>query len=285
MTRSFWILLVSLTHLAVAPYVFARSTGLKLEVATKLGVKTTVDVKAVKVGDPLLDELSGTYTISIYPDKAKLVVQKSDNTFILIPWKDVTEATTRERKHVVKTRNGSEYIGKVKATITSADDPEKEYDLSTATSLKVLETPPERKEARSTAGKKRSEWTLSMAGPESSPISLFDPFFVFSYYSSSGYFLGGTDHEIISRTFFLTVEGERTQANIDDFVLLDFRAVSGKSTLGVKAKDGDLISGALTFSAKDDKGDHKANSWLLAAELPDGCIFALKEPAGKLERK
>lgn len=267
------------------PTVLADSIGLKLEIATRLGVKTTVDVGRADCGDSLLHRLGAGWYGSM--GEPMLAVEKDDGTSILIPWRQITDVSARERTQVVSLRDGSEHSGKLRQIVASSDDPDKKYDLATATSVRIIETPPEKEEADTFPARERKpepekkQWNLWVAAG-TSPMQVTLPRFVFSYYSTSGYILGGSDRTAIARSFSVTVNGEGMQANIDDFELLELGVTGDKPSLSVKAKDGEPVSGLFSLSADDDKGNHNAHTWLLAVDQPDGCILALKNPKWKL---
>src|SRR4051812_46921516 len=83
------------TLLVPLPCACAESIGLTLEIATKLGVKTTVEVGRVTSDDPLLNALGAACSSKYSADQALLAVQKEDGGFVLIPWRQISEVTLR----------------------------------------------------------------------------------------------------------------------------------------------------------------------------------------------
>ena len=287
MTRRVTFLAAFIVLVAPAPQFAADLLGLKVEVTTKLGVTTAVTASSHTTDDPLLNALGGSCWYAGDRRGSKLTMEINDNTFILIPWDSIQDVSTREERQVATLKSGVERTGKVKTILVTADEPTRKYDLGGATSLKVLGTRTTDK-LRSRTGRahkaeeRRSEWTMRVVG--NTKTAVLDPRFVFQYYSSSGYVIGGTDREVARASFFVVVGGDRNLANVDDFGVMEVQSDGDKARVTLAAKGSTPVSGTLDLAETDASGEHKAKSWLLAVDLPDGCTVAMKRPKCKLER-
>jgi hypothetical protein len=97
--------------------------------------------------------------------------------------------------------------------------------------------------------------------------------------------MGGSEREVEATNFKVTVDGESVVGELGDFQSVLFSLPGGKPTLTLQAPGGTPVSGPLTLSAKDDKGDHEAREWLIAIDLPNRRTLAVKNAAWKLERR
>jgi len=277
----------------------AKSNRFTLELRTKLGVARRIRVHITRTGDGLLDALGAywgrgvpDYNWEHFPD-ARLAIQTGDDTFALVPWTSIKEITEKNKKQVVTLKDSTSYEGVIKTIAFVEDDKDqnlpysgrKKYNLSTVTSLAVVQIPP-RGKSRYRTKKPRSNkrWTLSSVAHEPR-TRVKSVRFVFQYYTSAGYILGGTDTVSVTSAFILNVGGDKIPANADDFELLKFDSRDPKkSVLSVRARNADIVTGHLELVAKDSRGEHPANKWALALDMENGCTLVVRNPSLTLEQ-
>jgi hypothetical protein len=172
--------------------------------------------------------------------------------------------------------------GKLISTVTTSDN--KKYDLSTATRLTL--TPPIRQAIPGSSqpgGKKAAqppiEWELRITKPSEKQYTVTNPRFVLQYYSSSGYLIGGSQHETESTSFYLKVGNEEILAELYDFAQLIM-----DTKLTVKTASGTGTTGDLDLKAQDDKGDHWAGQRALVADLTGGRIILVRDAGWALKK-
>ena len=205
----------------------AKSNRFTLELRTKLGVARRIRVHITRTGDGLLDALGAywgqgvpDYNWERFPD-ARLAIQTGDDTFALVPWTSLKEITEKNKKQVVTLKDSTSYEGVIKTIAFVEDDKDqdlrysdrKKYNLSTATSLAVVQIPP-RGKSRTKKPRSNKRWTLSSVAHEPR-TRVKSPRFVFQYYTSAGYILGGTDTESVTSAFILNVDGWRVSERFD----------------------------------------------------------------------
>lgn len=160
--------------------------------------------------------------------------------------------------------NGQELSGKLFGVIHVGG--EKSYDLATVRSLDVLSVP---KPEKATEAKRYNEtWELTIPTATGLSYEVVDPLFCFEYYSSSGYWIGGSYRTERSKSFYLKVGEQEHLANIEDFARLSLEGTgTAEPRLTVETRSGVKPSGSLVLKHKDDRGYHEATAWVLAARM------------------
>jgi hypothetical protein len=97
------------------------------------------------------------------------------------------------------------------------------------------------------------------------------PVFTYTYYSTSGYAIGGSDRNGTSTQFLIDVQGRDVSAEIASFQGI---ALTGAQTVELTMPDGRTASGAVKFIEHDSAGDHTAHTWGLALTLSDGVYLS-----------
>jgi hypothetical protein len=257
--------------------------NLLLRVKTKLGVDAEVAVGLTRADNVLLGKL-GAAAYRAGSDEC-LAVRVSANVVMLVKWKAVKEATREGAQHTVTLADGSRLVGTVQGTVETEAEPRRTYDLATATAFSVVSSKPGYRLSRA---KTPGAWTLTVPG-SSQPYAGSAPRFVFQYYSSSGYVMGGSEREVESTTFQVMVDNEAVTGELADFQSLSLTASTAspaRPTLTLQAPGGTPVSGAISLSIKDDKGDHPAHAgWMLALDLDEVRTIAVTQGGWKLERK
>ena len=239
-----------------------------------------------QVGPYEFAQATGLSPPSPFPHEAYVVVPGSVDPMI------IAQAYARASADGYVTGRGGKVL---RAPSGDTRVPVPAYDLSTATSVKVVQWPP--RQVPPLPGfrpaPRNGEWKLTLSSAPLSAVTVVRPRFVIHYTAKTTITLANTPaftqkwspddypHETSTVEFCLTVGGQQLAADIDDFVLLDFRP----GDLTVKTNNGGPMRGALGLFGKTKQGVHNASQWLLAADLADGSILALKNPICKLERK
>ncbi len=102
------------------------------------------------------------------------------------------------------------------------------------------------------------------------------PVFTYTYYSSAGYAIGGSDHNGNSTQFQIGIQGRDVSAEIASFQAI---ALTGSEVVELTTPDGRTVSGAVKFVTHDSAGDHVAHTWGLALTLSDGVYLSFSPNA------
>ena len=96
-----------------------------------------------------------------------------------------------------------------------------------------------------------------------------DPIFVFVYYSTAGYIVGGSYTDAFSSSFFIRMGNSDTQANLVDFEEISLSLADYRTQITVKAPNGTETTGTLVMKSPDGNGLSEGTDWCLVAYVQD----------------
>jgi len=106
------------------------------------------------------------------------------------------------------------------------------------------------------------------------------PLFGFQYYSTEGYYIGGTDVETTSDNFYIRVNGSDVLTQLSDFQTIDFL---GGDDVKIVAPDGTETEGSITPASND--GEKCRWTWYLTMYIDNnGLGLILLKPICTLSR-
>lgn len=228
----------------------------QFQLTNKLGVEKTFSVNRVNHGsvDHVLSWEKG------------LVFSLGDGVFLGIPFDRMREVVFSNGVHLVTLTDGKTVSGKLISTVTTSDG--KKYDLGLATRL-ILKSPgtssARNVESRKTDAKIPVQWELQITKPFSAKYTVTDPFFIYTYYSSAGYIMGGSRWLGSTTSFYVKAGTEEMLAELSDFACVSMK----DHKITVKATNGTETTGTLVLKEKDSAGIHEGGNLCLKADLPN----------------
>ena len=245
-----------------------------LGITTALGVETTVSVWTVRIDDSLLASAlnaSGYIMGDFY-------LKIADGAYLGLQFAEIEHVAISNGEAVVSLSDGEQFRGTLIGMAVSQDS--REYDLTKVSKLEVQSSPPFRDLARDTRLRDRPSedpWKLQVSSPQRLEFSVYDPRFVFEYYSRSGYALGGADRVTSSASFHIKVGDDEHLANVEDFETISISAAAESSPVSIRVttESGIESVGVLQLKKEDDEGLHNAKRWVLSGSLQNGMRIAL----------
>ena len=194
---------VLITFVLSCPSLFAAEKNV-LRITNVLGVENTVELDIInwlRTPRPELDYIAG-YMYSSYSygkRQSKFLLQVDKDMYLAVPMSAFVKAELKNNKHTVTLTNGKKVVGALIGTIRGEG---KKYDLKDATNVVWHGTP---KKAYTAASKKQDIWKLSTPKMHNFTCAVSDPAFVYRYYTTAGYLIGGT-HD---KDAFVCIEDSR----------------------------------------------------------------------------
>jgi hypothetical protein len=259
--------------------------GLRLAVETKLGVKEDIQVGTTDAPTTLLDTVSFG-GLSAH-GRSRLVLLAPDSVYYLIPWALVKEGAANQDGHSVVLTDGSAIAGKLETEVSTAGDGRK-FNLAGTNKFVTLSAP--KSETLNWGGVNpwppRLPWSLSIAG-RATALDVVAAHFVFRYYSTAGYVIGGSDGNVWQALNFVVKIGpDNVAANLPDFETVSVHRENGRDTVTVRAPGAAPVTGQLILSQTDSRGSHDAYSdWILLVTLPNGVDVGVTGKDWELTRR
>jgi len=179
--------------------------------------------------------------------------------------------------------NGRVLQGKPECTLQSHES-EKLYDLRTVERLARLEYNEKGSSMARDYRKPSSRWKLKLSRPAALPEDVCNPHFSFRYWSSEGYYVGGSDdNEESSEASHLKTGGEEVEVNLSDFARVTLATTGSQLSATVVSASGVTTTGRALLKAKDRKARPPMSFDLCMYDL-DGVEIILKSPNCTLTR-
>lgn len=247
-----------------------------VQLTTKLGVDTTIEVANTDTGNDVLNHVMWR--------GRNFLLRTADGVYMVVPMRMFRLAYEREGMHVVTLASGQELRGKLDFVIGGPDG--KSYDLRTASTVVLNSLPEDEYSIEPSEQEPTALWQLHIMQPVDLTYSVSNPRFAFQYWSSRGYLIGGENYETQSESFYLKVGDEEILANLPDFEEISFEEFAeGKLQIKVKAKSGIETVGTLVLKAEDSKGYHEGTDWFLVMDSANSeTTIVLKNPRGILRK-
>jgi len=249
-----------------------------VQLTTKLGIDTTIEVAHTDTGNDVLNHV-------MWRTREKdFLLRTADGVYMVVPMRMFRLAYEREGVHVVTLASGQELRGKLDLVIGGPDD--KSYDLRTASTVVLNSLPEDEYSIEPSEQEPTALWQLHIMQPVDLTYSVSNPRFAFQYRSSAGYLIGSANHETQSESFYLKVGDEEILANLPDFEELSFEeSAEGLLQIRVKAKSGIETVGTPVLKAEDSKGYHEGTNLFLVMDSADSeMAIVLKKPRGTLRK-
>lgn len=245
-----------------------------VQLTTKLGVDTTVEVARIDTDDDVLN-----HVMQRLPGR-QFLLRIADGIYMVVPVRMFRRAYEREGVHVVTLANGQELEGKLDFVLDAPDG--RTYELGTASKVVLISVPEDEHGIEPSEQKPAELWQLHILKPVDLTYSVSNPRFAFQYWSSAGYAIGGSDYETTSKSFYLKVADEEILANLPDFEEIAFSELAEGAPnvqIKVKARSGIETVGTLVLKAEDSRGYHEAETWFLVMDSADSeMAIVLKNP-------
>lgn len=245
-----------------------------LQISNVLGVKTEVDAYSLYVNNDLLNYL--TQNEQDYRTHS-LLLKISDGAYISIPLSKFKEANADENGlQTVILSNGYSLKGWLLSSVKTSDS--KVYDLNTTRNVKLISLPSDWNDIPSLNN--TETWKASISAPVRETYNVKKPLFGFQYYSTEGYYIGGTDVETTSDNFYIRVNGSDVLTQLSDFQTIDFL---GGDDVKIVAPDGTETEGSITPASND--GEKCRWTWYLTMYIDNnGLGLILLKPICTLSR-
>jgi hypothetical protein len=242
-----------------------------VELTTRLGVKATVVVGKVSHPDFLLDRHASGW------ETATFLLNLGPGAYLGVPLWLLDRVERRGTVHRVILVNGRELHGQLECTLQSHEN-EKLYDLRTVERLVRLGYNERDSSMAQDYRKPSSRWKLKLTRSMALPEDVCNPSFSFRYWSSEGYYVGGSDeNEESSEAFFLKTGGEEVAVNLSDFASVTLVTTGPQLTVKVVSASGVTTTGLALLRAKDRKARPPMSFDLSMYDL-DGVEIILKSP-------
>lgn len=245
-----------------------------VQLTTKLGVETTVEVKSIDTDNDVLNRVLGLQ------QGMDFLLRTDDGIYMVVPLRMFRRAYEREGILIVTLANDQEFKGELGFVL---DDPQKKsYDLRTVSKVVLLSLPEDEYNIEAIGQEPTVLWELHITKPVDLTYSISNPRFAFQYSSSAGYAIGGADHETESESFYIQIGDEEILANLPDFEEVTFNELAEGETgdqIKLKAPSGVETAGTLILKAEDSKGYHKGRDWFLVMNSSNNeLVIVLKNP-------
>jgi hypothetical protein len=237
-----------------------QRTQVTLRIATRLGVETDFAAGPTKVDDSLLQSLVG-YT-------ARIPVEIAPGLYASIPPWDLKEATFAGGTLLITLVNGATLKGRGIGSLQSESG--QSFGLNTVSRLSVVEMTKDWDAVWRNDKITGERWKLTVGSGNGQSFEVRRPRFVFSYYSTSGYAMGGSDRtETNGANFWLKQGVDELEAPLETFrsIRIETAVQPASTTISVTAPNGTVTTGQLVLKRQDDRGWHTAVAWGVHAFL------------------
>ncbi len=242
-----------------------------VELTTRLGVKATVVVGKISHPDFLLNQHASGWASSTF------LFNVGPGAYLGIPIWLLDRVERRGTVHRVFLVNGRELQGQLECTLQSHEN-EKLYDLRTVERLVRLDYDEKESSMARDYRKPSSRWKLKPSRSMVLPEDVCNPYFSFRYWSSEGYYVGGSDeNEESSESFLLKTGGEEIAVNLSDFTSVTLVTAGPQLTAKVVSASGVTTNGQVLLRAKD-RNARPPMSFDLSMYDLDGVEIILKSP-------
>lgn len=253
-----------------------------VQLTTRLGVETTVEVTTTDTDNDVLNHVLR----SLHQRGRQFLLRIADGIYMVVPFRMFRQAEEREGVHVVTLADGQELKGQLDFVLNGPDG--RTYDWRTVSKAVLISLPEDEYGIEPSEQKPAAPWQLHIVKPVDLTYSVSNPRFVFQYYSSAGYLIGGSDRETESQSFYLKVGDEEILGHLLDFEEITFsELVEGETDvqIKVKAQSGIETAGPFVLKAEDSRGYHEAHTWFLVMDLADSELtMVLKNPRCTLRK-
>ncbi len=199
------------------------------------------------------------------------ILKSGPRVYLTFPVQIFRRAYWHDGRHVVTLADGQEIEGVLDFGVYVPD--EGEYDLRMASTVVVTRLAGTVRVEQEASPLPGQTWELHITAPVEAMYAVTNPRFMRSYYTRSGWALGGGDATGDTESFSVrTREDPETVVTLSaaEVAEIAFSPLSETTTqVVVRTMTGQEYTGELLFTAEDSAGSHTAHTWLLYADRTD----------------